>query len=177
MIDSMLAHGIKPYATVFHWDLPQVSSCSLLAATAPGTGSADVCLARQRAPLHSMSVTSSTAATTAVMLWVVHNGRQLLNSCCLAVAAALVIFTTRQQVLQDSYNGFVDSRIVDDFVNFADTLFAAFGDRVKDWMTFNEPWITCALQVHTWWWPAAAMWPRVSQVVQWCRRCFVAEQA
>lgn len=54
-----------------------------------------------------------------------------------------------QQVLQDSYNGFVDSRIVDDFVNFSDVLFAAFGDRVKDWMTFNEPWITCALQVHT----------------------------
>lgn len=82
------------------------------------------------------------------MLWVVHNSRQLLNSCCLAVAAALVIVTTsNQQVLQDSYNGFVDSRIVDDFLNFADTLFAAFGDRVKDWMTFNEPWITCALQV------------------------------
>lgn len=26
MLDSMLAHGIKPYATIFHWDLPQVSN-------------------------------------------------------------------------------------------------------------------------------------------------------
>jgi beta-glucosidase/6-phospho-beta-glucosidase/beta-galactosidase len=26
-------------------------------------------------------------------------------------------------------------------------LFEAFGDRVADWMTFNEPWITCSLQV------------------------------
>jgi beta-glucosidase/6-phospho-beta-glucosidase/beta-galactosidase len=24
MIDTMLANGIKPYATIFHWDLPQV---------------------------------------------------------------------------------------------------------------------------------------------------------
>lgn len=55
------------------------------------------------------------------------------------------------QVLQDSYNGFVDRRIVDDYVNYADVLFANFGDKVKDWMTFNEPWITCALQVgHAW---------------------------
>jgi beta-glucosidase/6-phospho-beta-glucosidase/beta-galactosidase len=51
------------------------------------------------------------------------------------------------QVLQDSYNGFVDRKIVDDYVNYADILFANFGDRVHDWMTFNEPWITCALQV------------------------------
>jgi beta-glucosidase/6-phospho-beta-glucosidase/beta-galactosidase len=24
MIDAMIANGIKPYATIFHWDLPQV---------------------------------------------------------------------------------------------------------------------------------------------------------
>jgi len=50
-------------------------------------------------------------------------------------------------VLQDSYKGFIGREIVDDYVNYADTLFANFGDRVNDWMTFNEPWITCSLQV------------------------------
>jgi len=24
LIDSMIANGVKPYATIFHWDLPQV---------------------------------------------------------------------------------------------------------------------------------------------------------
>jgi beta-glucosidase/6-phospho-beta-glucosidase/beta-galactosidase len=74
--------------------------------------------------------------------------------------------SSSQQVLQDSYNGFVDARIVDDFVNFADTLFAAFGDRVKDWMTFNEPWITCALQVR--WAVAAAAGSCQVHTCRWC---------
>lgn len=51
------------------------------------------------------------------------------------------------QVLQDKYSGFVGREIVDDYVNYADVLFENFGDLVKDWMTFNEPWITCTLQV------------------------------
>ena len=38
-------------------------------------------------------------------------------------------------------------QFVEDFENFADVLFANFGDRVKDWMTFNEPWVTCFMQV------------------------------
>lgn len=50
-------------------------------------------------------------------------------------------------MLQDSYKGFIGREIVDDYVYYADTLFANFGDRVNDWMTFNEPWITCSLQV------------------------------
>jgi beta-glucosidase/6-phospho-beta-glucosidase/beta-galactosidase len=53
-------------------------------------------------------------------------------------------------VLQDSYTGFIGAQIVDDYVNYADVLFSNFGDRVKEWMTFNEPWITCSLQVGGW---------------------------
>lgn len=39
----------------------------------------------------------------------------------------------------------MSERIVADFVNYADVVFRHFGWRVKNWMTFNEPWCTCAL--------------------------------
>lgn len=42
------------------------------------------------------------------------------------------------QVLQDKYQGFIGPQIVQDFTYYAGVLFEAFGDRVKDWMTFNE---------------------------------------
>ncbi|KAL8033812.1 hypothetical protein ABFX02_13G180500 [Erythranthe guttata] len=44
------------------------------------------------------------------------------------------------QALEDAYGGFLSRRIVDDFRDFADLLFDQFGDRVKHWMTINEPW-------------------------------------
>ncbi|EPS66063.1 hypothetical protein M569_08715, partial [Genlisea aurea] len=44
------------------------------------------------------------------------------------------------QALQDAYGGFLSPRIVDDFVGFADLLFRHLGDRVKHWITINEPW-------------------------------------
>eukprot|EP01018_Ginkgo_biloba_P013679 Gb_30772 [translate_table: standard] len=43
------------------------------------------------------------------------------------------------QALADAYNGWLSSKIISDYVNFAETCFAKFGDRVKNWMTFNEP--------------------------------------
>ncbi|KVI05497.1 Glycoside hydrolase, catalytic domain-containing protein [Cynara cardunculus var. scolymus] len=43
------------------------------------------------------------------------------------------------QALADKYNGWLDTRIIDDFVAYANTCFEKFGDRVKNWMTFNEP--------------------------------------
>ncbi len=64
-----------------------------------------------------------------------------------AAAPAVVCLFVCCQVLQDKYGGFISPQLVEDYVNYADVLFANFGDRVKDWMTFNEPWITCTLQV------------------------------
>lgn len=49
------------------------------------------------------------------------------------------------QVLQDNYEGFISDRIVGDFVYYADVVFRHFGWRVKNWMTFNEPWVSIVL--------------------------------
>jgi hypothetical protein len=44
------------------------------------------------------------------------------------------------QVLQDDYGGFLDrERFVPDFTYYAAVAFEAFGGRVKNWITFNEP--------------------------------------
>ncbi|KAH7439484.1 hypothetical protein KP509_04G063900 [Ceratopteris richardii] len=44
------------------------------------------------------------------------------------------------QALQDEYGGWLSENIIDDFLSFADTCFASFGDRVKHWITINEPY-------------------------------------
>ena len=42
------------------------------------------------------------------------------------------------QALVDEYDGWENRQIVDDYVNYATTLFEKFGDRVKYWITMNE---------------------------------------
>lgn len=44
------------------------------------------------------------------------------------------------QALQDEYGGWVSRKVIDDYANFVRICFEAFGDRVKMWWTFNEPW-------------------------------------
>ncbi|XP_022888456.1 beta-glucosidase-like isoform X1 [Olea europaea var. sylvestris] len=44
------------------------------------------------------------------------------------------------QCLDDEYGGFLSPRIVEDFSDFAEICFWEFGDRVKLWITLNEPW-------------------------------------
>ncbi|KAM7508125.1 hypothetical protein LguiA_018578 [Lonicera macranthoides] len=66
LINELLANDIKPFVTLFHWDLPQA--------------------------------------------------------------------------LEDKYNGFLSPNIVDDFCDYAELCFWEFGDRVKHWITLNEPW-------------------------------------
>ncbi|CAD6202616.1 unnamed protein product [Miscanthus lutarioriparius] len=43
------------------------------------------------------------------------------------------------QALEDRYNGWLDRQIVNDFAAYAEICFKAFGDRVKHWITLNEP--------------------------------------
>ena len=51
------------------------------------------------------------------------------------------------QCLQDEYGGWLDRRIVKDFEEYAACCFALFGDRVKRWLTLNEPWCSAAIRV------------------------------
>ncbi|XP_027912093.1 beta-glucosidase 13-like [Vigna unguiculata] len=52
------------------------------------------------------------------------------------------------QSLEDEYGGFLSSRIVKDFQDYAELCFKEFGDRVKNWITLNEP-LTYSQQGYT----------------------------
>ncbi len=45
------------------------------------------------------------------------------------------------QALQDEGGGWLRREIYNDFVNYADGVVRALGDRVKHWTTFNEPYV------------------------------------
>ncbi|KAL0405452.1 UNVERIFIED_CONTAM: Oleuropein beta-glucosidase [Sesamum latifolium] len=45
--------------------------------------------------------------------------------------------------LEQEYGGFLSQDIVNDFRDFAELCFWEFGDRVKYWITLNEPWTYC----------------------------------
>ncbi|XP_018447385.1 myrosinase MA1-like isoform X2 [Raphanus sativus] len=42
------------------------------------------------------------------------------------------------QALQDDYEGFLDSQIIDDFKDYADLCFQEFGHKVNNWITINQ---------------------------------------
>nr|Q8GVD0.1 RecName: Full=Oleuropein beta-glucosidase; AltName: Full=Beta-glucosidase; Short=OeGLU [Olea europaea]AAL93619.1 beta-glucosidase [Olea europaea subsp. europaea]AHB37683.1 glycosyl hydrolase family 1 beta glucosidase protein [Olea europaea] len=44
------------------------------------------------------------------------------------------------QCLQLEYGGFLHERVVKDFIEYSEICFWEFGDRVKYWITLNEPW-------------------------------------
>nr|CAB3503244.1 unnamed protein product [Digitaria exilis] len=48
------------------------------------------------------------------------------------------------QSLEDKYGGFLSPSIINDFKGYAEVCFKEFGDRVKHWITFNEPWTFCS---------------------------------
>ena len=43
------------------------------------------------------------------------------------------------QALEDTYGGFLSPKFVDDYLGYAYFCFDTFGDKVKKWITFNEP--------------------------------------
>ncbi|KAK3440568.1 hypothetical protein EUGRSUZ_B00859 [Eucalyptus grandis] len=49
------------------------------------------------------------------------------------------------EALEKKYQGLLSPNVVKDFADYADFCFKTFGDRVKNWMTFNEPRVVAAL--------------------------------
>ncbi|XP_070577051.1 cytosolic beta-glucosidase-like [Ptychodera flava] len=47
--------------------------------------------------------------------------------------------------LHRTYAGWLRANIIEDFDNFAKLCFTRFGDRVKRWITLNEPWVVAQL--------------------------------
>ncbi|KAF3330115.1 Beta-glucosidase 11 [Carex littledalei] len=49
------------------------------------------------------------------------------------------------QAIEDKYLGFLSPLVIKDYVDYSDICFKEFGDRVKHWITFNEPVIFCSM--------------------------------
>ncbi|KAI4346206.1 hypothetical protein L6164_013278 [Bauhinia variegata] len=55
-----------------------------------------------------------------------------------------LLHVDRPQSLEEEYKGFLSPKMIDDFKDFAEICFDKFGDRVKNWITLNEPRIYAA---------------------------------
>ncbi|XP_013415022.1 myrosinase 1 [Lingula anatina] len=49
------------------------------------------------------------------------------------------------KTLQDKYGGWLNESIIPLFKDYAEVCFKTFGDQVKHWLTFNEPWCVSVL--------------------------------
>ncbi|OMP07239.1 Glycoside hydrolase, family 1 [Corchorus olitorius] len=66
---------------------------------------------------------------------------------------ATLLHFDHPQALEDEYGAFGSRKFIDDFAEYADFAFKTFGDRVKHWVTMNEPnaWITFIFQADAAW--------------------------
>ena len=48
--------------------------------------------------------------------------------------------TAKSKTLQQKFGGWLSADVQDAFAVYAEECYKAFGDRVKQWLTLNEPW-------------------------------------
>jgi beta-glucosidase/6-phospho-beta-glucosidase/beta-galactosidase len=60
-------------------------------------------------------------------------------------APSCILTTTLLTPPQIEEDGWLNPKIVDHFVKYAKLCFTRFGDRVKYWITINEPWCAAVL--------------------------------
>ncbi|KAL8131457.1 hypothetical protein AgCh_007405 [Apium graveolens] len=66
---------------------------------------------------------------------------EIIDNLLLKAIEPFVIISHHEhpQELQDQYGAWMSPQIKEDFAHFAEICFKSFGDRVKHWMTINEP--------------------------------------
>ena len=69
----------------------------------------------------------------------------LLSTSKFPHGTCLTISWDLPQALQDRYGGWLSKDAIPDFVRYAQLCFGRYGDRVKHWLTFNEPWCVSVL--------------------------------
>jgi len=47
------------------------------------------------------------------------------------------------QYFEETFGGWLSEEMIEHFGNYARFVYGAYGDRVKHWITFNEPWVVC----------------------------------
>lgn len=60
------------------------------------------------------------------------------------VLSISLLFLLFSQVLQETYGGWQNVSMVNYFNDFANLCFERFGNRVRYWITFNNPWVSRA---------------------------------
>ncbi|KAG0499843.1 hypothetical protein HPP92_004534 [Vanilla planifolia] len=116
LINELLDKGIKPYATLFHWDLPQA-----LEDEYGGRGKVNPEGVQYYNNLINELLDKGIKPYATLFHW------------------------DLPQALEDEYGGFLSDKLVEDYKNYTEVCFKEFGDRVKHWITFNEPYIFTTL--------------------------------
>lgn len=64
---------------------------------------------------------------------------------CMSVSAPLPLPPPGVSPSQDSYGGFLDGQLAEDFLYYADVVFSSLGSLVQHWLTFSDPMAICGL--------------------------------